>query len=82
MIYNFTPDQVMNYINNPKFAAVIALIAVWSLIWKGFALWKASHKEQKIWFVLLLGVNSVGILEILYIFWLNKYNIERKEKQY
>ena len=41
---------------------------VWSLIWKGLALWKAARAGEKTWFVVLLIVNTLGILEILYIY--------------
>ena len=45
------------------------LIAVtWSLIWKGLALWKAARQDDKPWFVAILIINSLGILEIFYIF--------------
>ncbi len=47
---------------------VLALIIIWSLIWKGIALWKAARNGQKVWYVVMLIVNTVGILEILYIF--------------
>ena len=51
---------------------LLVVIAIWSLIWKGFALWKAGRKNQLVWFVVLLVVNTIGILEILYIFWFSK----------
>lgn len=52
--------------------AVIAVLAIWSLVWKGWALWKAARSGAKIWFVILLLVNTLGILEILYIFIFSK----------
>lgn len=51
----------------------IVLLIIWTLIWKGLALWKASHKEQKAWFIVMLVVNTVGILEILYLFVFSAY---------
>jgi len=48
------------------------LFIVWVLIWKGFALWKAAGKQQKIWFVVLLVINTAGLLEILYLFVFSK----------
>ncbi len=53
-------------------------IAVWSLAWKGFALWKSSKKSHLIWFIVLLIVNSIGILEILYIFVFSKMSLKGK----
>lgn len=46
---------------------LLALI-VWSLIWKGFALWRAAQNKSAGWFIVLLVVNTLGLLEILYIF--------------
>lgn len=43
-------------------------LLIWSLAWKGWALWKAARNDSPVWFVILLVVNTVGILEILYIF--------------
>jgi hypothetical protein len=45
----------------------IALFA-WSIVWKGLALWKAAHKEHKWWFVAFMVLNTLGILEILYLY--------------
>jgi methionyl-tRNA synthetase len=41
---------------------------VWSAIWKIAALWKSARRGSFIWFIILFLVNTVGILEILYIF--------------
>ncbi|MEM4271580.1 MAG: DUF5652 family protein [Candidatus Pacearchaeota archaeon] len=52
--------------NIPAWA--VAIIIIWSLVWKGLALWKSARLSQPIWFVLILVLNTLGILEILYIF--------------
>lgn len=41
---------------------------VWSLLWKGLALWRAAKGKQRNWFVVLLVLNTVGILEIVFLF--------------
>lgn len=51
---------------------IFALVMVWSLIWKGMALWKAAKEGNKVWFVAILVVNTLGILEILYIYVFSK----------
>jgi hypothetical protein len=51
---------------------ILAVIAIWSFIWKGFALWKSARKNHMIWFIVLLIVNTAGILEILYIYIFSK----------
>ena len=52
--------------------AIVLLVLAWSLFWKGKALWRAAHLEQKRWFVALLILNTFGILEILYLFIFSK----------
>ena len=47
---------------------IISLLLIWELAWKAVALWKAGHNNQPVWFVAMFLINSVGILEILYIF--------------
>jgi methionyl-tRNA synthetase len=51
---------------------VIFVLVLWSIVWKGLALWKAAREGSKVWFVVLLVVNTVGILEILYLYVFSK----------
>jgi methionyl-tRNA synthetase len=44
------------------------VLIIWSFVWKGLALWQAARNGHKGWFVALLLINTVGILEILYIY--------------
>ena len=55
---------------------LIAGIALWTLPWKGVALWKAAHLGEKNWFVALLILNTLAILEIVYIFFV----VPKKER--
>jgi hypothetical protein len=68
--------NVMNYWGVGAFSALqmwfLAPLVIWSLIWKGWALWRAARAGSKPWFVVLLIVNTVGILEILYVFVFSK----------
>ncbi len=58
----------------------IALVA-WILPWKGFALWKASQKKHMWWFLIILVVNTMALLDILYIFYLSdRLPIRQKTK--
>ncbi len=67
-----TDAQLIAILNNPRVISVLTVLAIWALIWKGFALWKAAQKGDKVWYVALLILNTVGILEILYIFVFSK----------
>jgi len=46
----------------------LAPLMIWSMVWDGIALWKAARNGSKPWFIVILLLNTVGILEILYIF--------------
>lgn len=51
---------------------IIVALALWTLPWKGWALWIAARKTSKIWFIVLLVLNTLAILDILYIFVFSK----------
>ena len=53
-------------------APVILLLVVWSIFWKGLALWHSARRGQYWWFFILLVVNTGGILEIIYLFFIAK----------
>jgi len=40
---------------------------VWTIAIKGYALWHAARRGQKKWFIAILIVNSLGILELVYL---------------
>lgn len=63
---------------NDSFLSQIAffLIFLWSLIWKGIALWKAAKSNQKNWFISLLVLNTLGILELVYLFYYAKSKVK------
>lgn len=46
----------------------LLIILAWTLPWKGAALWRAARRRETAWFVALLVVNSLAVLEILYLF--------------
>lgn len=56
--------------------AFMIFLMPWTLFWKGLSLWRAAGKRHLLWFVLLLIINTLGILEIAYVFWLNRWDID------
>jgi len=56
------------------------ILSIWSLTWKGFALWNASKKNSTIWFIVLLIFNTFGILEILYIYVFSEMKLKSRKK--
>lgn len=47
--------------------ALFVLLALWTTVIKAFALWHAARNSQMLWFVALLVLNSLGILELVYL---------------
>jgi hypothetical protein len=66
-------NNLSSFLYRPEF--FIPLL-IWSIFWKGLALWKSANKKQLIWFVLLLTINTLSLLEIVYIFYLNRWDID------
>lgn len=52
--------------------AVLSFLVVWGIVWKGFALYRAGKQQQPGWFVALFLINTLGILEILYLAFFSK----------
>jgi len=47
---------------------VILLLALWTIPWKGVALWRAAGNKHLVWFICILIFTTLAILEIIYIF--------------
>lgn len=58
---------------------VIFLILIWSIFWKGIALWRAANLRQRNWFLVILIISSLGIIEIVYLFGFAKEKLTLKE---
>jgi hypothetical protein len=61
--------------------AVLAAVA-WTIFWKGWSLWIAARKGEFRWFVVMLIINTFGILEILYLFVFKKMKFNFKTKRF
>lgn len=51
---------------------IIYVAVLWVLPWKGIALWRASKNNHRNWFIFILVLNTLAILEIIYIFFFSK----------
>ena len=65
-------------IQNQWIMWIILVAILWTIPWKGIALWKAVKNNHKWWFIALLVINTLGILEILYIFIFSKKILKQK----
>jgi hypothetical protein len=55
------------FVTYPFLPRVLILLAIIELILKGFALYRAAKNDQKYWFIVMLIVNSIGILPLIYL---------------
>ena len=51
---------------------VLALALVWVMVWKGLGLWRAAEHRARGWFIVILVLNTLGLLEIIYLFFVTK----------
>ena len=64
---------------NPVFQVLLVLLAIWTIPWKALALWHSSKNNDKIWFVAIMIINTVGILEILYLFVIARQKLTKEK---
>jgi hypothetical protein len=58
------------------------VIAIWAFFWKGMALWRSAGLRHKYWFVSILLLNTLGIIEIIYLYFIaRKYKVEFIEEK-
>ncbi|MFO8053740.1 MAG: DUF5652 family protein [Bacteroidales bacterium] len=46
---------------------LVAVLGIWDFIWKLAGMYRAARLGQKIWFVILALLNTLGILPIIYL---------------
>lgn len=51
----------------PFTLSLLSVIVLWDIVWKLLASWRAARNRQKVWFVLLIVLNTAGILPIVYL---------------
>lgn len=58
-------------------STILFLLLVWTIPWKGVALWKAARNSHKKWFIAIFLLNTMALLEIIYIFYFAKKSEKR-----
>ena len=48
------------------------LLLLWTFPWKVVALWRSAKNSHKWWFLSFFILNTLGFLEIFYIFFISK----------
>lgn len=60
--------------------AFFLMLTLWSIIWKGLALWKAAQRHERNWFMIILIVNTFGILDLIYYYFVGR-NVDSSDQR-
>lgn len=60
---------------------ILGIWFVFSIALKGYALWTAAKRNEKWWFIALLVINTMGILELVYLLFVAKVSWVRDCKE-
>jgi len=77
--HNYSQVTYPTFFSSNLFGLLLIPFVLWSVFWKGWALWRAAKNDSKGWFIAFLLVNTMGILEILYLFVFGKEKKSRKK---
>ena len=59
--------EALAFLLSPVGIALIIVLALWDIVWKLVAMWKAAGNKHLAWFICIAVFNTVGILPIVYI---------------
>jgi hypothetical protein len=66
-------DQLLNQLQVLlQNQTVMFLLVLWEIWWKGKALWMAARTGRVKWFIVILVINSIGIIPLLYLYVFSK----------
>ena len=60
---------------------ILIILFIWTLPWKGAALWKSARRGDAGWFIAMLVLNTLAIVEILYLFVFSKEKPKQTEEK-
>lgn len=56
------------FFSSPALSILSVILIIWTVVWKIYAVWIAVKNNQKKWFLAIMILNTVSILEIFYVF--------------
>jgi hypothetical protein len=66
---------------DPRILRVIIVMTLVTLPLKAVALWRAARAEQKGWYIALMLINTLGLLDLTYLFYFAKHNKAKSHQQ-
>ncbi len=70
--WSFGPDSLINLTLASFIGIIFVLLALFAIAIKGYALWHAAKRNEKWWFIALLLINTLGLLELVYLIFIAK----------
>lgn len=67
-------SALIQFLSKPE---LVLPLMVWILFWEALALWQAATRRQLVWFLIILFFNSLGLLEIAYVFYLHRWDLDQ-----
>lgn len=49
-----------------SFTFLFLVLIIWTMFWKAMGLWHSARKD-KVWFIVIMCFNTLGILELIYL---------------
>lgn len=63
-----TESEIQEFFASAPWAIpLIAVLALWSLVWSILGLWTAARNGHKVWFGVFIFVHTLGVLEMIYL---------------
>ncbi|MEO8863195.1 MAG: DUF5652 family protein [Candidatus Saccharimonadales bacterium] len=59
---------------------VLLVLILWSTVWKYLALWRAGTNRDIKWFIFFCIFNTLGFIEILYLYFLDSGRPKHSKK--
>lgn len=75
--YQMDTNALLQILSDPAKMQWLFLLMLWTIPWKGVALWRSARNKQMPWFIGIMVVNTFGILEILYLAFFQKPGEEK-----
>jgi hypothetical protein len=73
-------EEIIQMFGSIQLFILFLFLTIWSLVWKIFAVWKAVREGAKPWYIAMMILNTAGILEIIYIFFVSRRKRSQKEE--
>lgn len=69
---------VMETLQLPEWSLLpLIILGIWTLFWKAVALWHAARAKNSTWFIVILLLNTAGILELIYLLGIRKIKLNK-----